>query len=125
MKFYIIIAILFISNLIFIIKYFKIKKEIKKYFEIGTGRNGFYLHKHWGYVEKNSYVFIKEIDRYSNGYSEIIIDKIEPLRAEYSIESNRDAKNKFVTLKLTKDIEWLEGEEHLKKIRREKFKGQI
>jgi len=41
--YYIISALLFISNLIFIIKYFKVKNEIKKYFEIGTGKLKDYL----------------------------------------------------------------------------------
>jgi len=67
-----------------------------------------------------AYVYVKEIDRYINGYSKIEIIKIEP-RGSYREDSTSYAKDNFVSLVLTTNIEWLEGEDHLKKVRKEKL----
>jgi hypothetical protein len=116
-----IILFLFLSNLIFIFKFIKIKNIIKSYYDIGTGRYGFYENKQYMDHSNASYVYVKEIDRYSNGYSEIKISKIEAFNKTYETDAVRSAKIKFISLKLTNEINWLEGEEHIKKIRKEKL----
>lgn len=113
-------VLFFILSIMFALKFFKLRKSIKKFEEIGTGRYGFYVNKHFN-TDKNSYVYVKEVDRYSNGYSEIILDRVEPLKRSYSSDAIDNARNNFISLKLTNDIEWLEGEEHLRKLRKEKL----
>lgn len=113
-------ALLIFCNAFFIYKYLKLKEGLKSYEKIGTGRCGFY--KYIGaYNYYNAYVYVIEIDRYTDGYSKIEIDKIEPLNKSYSSESNEKAKNNFISLKLTSEIEWLESEDHIKKLRKEKL----
>ena len=69
-------------------------------------------------------VHVKEVDRYTNGTSKIELLKIEvisgfdPQQFEYVkglIKSN------FCSIKTTSDIEWLESEESIKKMRKEKL----
>lgn len=62
--------ILFIINVFLCYKYFIIKKAVKSYEDIGTGKYGYYK-------TPKVIVYIKELDRYLNGYSKITIDKIE------------------------------------------------
>lgn len=118
---FVILGILVISNIIFIFKYLKIKKLTQSYHKIGTGRYGFYFNKHYVNNDKNSYVFVDEIDRYNNGYSEVKINKIEPFNIHYSNDAIKSAKDKFISLRFTTDITWLEGEDHLRKVRKEKL----
>jgi hypothetical protein len=58
----IILAFLFLGGMCFFgYKYLTIKKLIKKFQNIGTGRYGFYEKKSISY---NAYVYVDEIDRY-------------------------------------------------------------
>jgi len=118
-----IIALLVICNIIFIYRFIKLKKGLKKYQQIGTGRFGFYKYSHSSYLQYNSYIYVNEIDRYSGGFSKVEINRIEPLNSNYigkSIEYSRDS---FLTLMATQDITWLENEDHLKKLRKEKLES--
>lgn len=118
----ILILLLFICSIYFCYKYFTLKNGLKQYIDIGTGRYGFYRNN-TNYKAYNSIVYIKEIDRFTNGYSKIIIDNIETIsKDEYdSIEAIKRAKDNFLKLKLTNDIEWLESEDTIKKLRKEKL----
>jgi lipopolysaccharide export LptBFGC system permease protein LptF len=107
---YIALAFLFASSIFFNIKYFILRKGLKKYESIGTGKIGFY--KIYDY-----YVYIKEIDRYTNGYSRIKIDFIDSNNSYY----RNIIKKKFNSLVKTVNIEWLESEDNLKDIRKEKL----
>jgi hypothetical protein len=114
-----IILVLLVCNIFLFYLFFKLRKDIKKYEDIGTGRYGFYK---FGNSYK-SYVYVKELDRFTNGYSKIKIDKIETLETTRFSQKQSiiNAKANFVTLVLTNKIEWLEGEDQIKKKRKEKL----
>ena len=102
-------------------KYSKLKKGLKSYEAIGTERFGFYKVDCGNY---SSYVYIKEIDRYTDGYSKIKIDCIEPFhKQDYGDAATRHAMGKFLSLMKTTDIEWLESEDHIRKVRKEKLEN--
>lgn len=105
---------------VFLYKYIRLKKGLEQYKKIGTGRYGFYKFEKYGYPRKAN-VYVKEIDRYTNGYSKVEIDYIESIYSE--IEVAKEAKKRFVSLIETDAIEWLEGENHLKDVRKEKLKN--
>jgi hypothetical protein len=113
-------ALLIFCNAFFIYKYLKLKKGLKSYEKIGTGRCGFYKYT-GGYSVYNAYVYVIEIDRYTDGYSKIKIDRIEPLDKRYNSEANEKSKDSFISLRLTNEIEWLESEDHIKRLRKEKL----
>lgn len=116
----IIIAISLIINLILFVKYRKLKKSIQEYKSIGTGRYGFY---NFQYVNLYSaLVYVKELDRYTNGFSKIEIYKIETTcSVSYRDYTINMIKDKFISLKNTSDIEWLESEDQIKRLRKEKL----
>lgn len=119
--FIIISVCLFVATLLFLLflyKYLRLRKEIINFKNIGTGRYGVYVEK--GYL-CSAYVFIKEIDRYTNGYSKIKLNRIEKISSSFDKSDYESIKNKFISLKKTSDIEWLENEDHLKKLRKEKI----
>ena len=107
---YLALAFLFVLSLFFSIKYFLLRKGLKKYENIGTGRFGFY--KKFDY-----YVYIKEIDRYTNGFSKIKIDFIE-CDSNYYLDK---IKKDFNSLIKTTNIEWLESEDKIRQTRKEKL----
>lgn len=117
-----VVALVFLAGTIFFsYKYLTIKKLVKEYEEIGTGRYGFY---NFG-SSSSSYraiVYVDELDRYTDGYSKIRINRIEPTSiSSYKRDSKEKAENDFISLKLTSEIEWLESEDHIKKLRKEKL----
>lgn len=114
----VIIFILLLAGNVFLgYKYFRFKQAIKSYNEIGTGRIGFYVYNPTG--NYSAIVFVKELDRYTDGYSKLKIDRIEPKGGgETSIEWATEA---FTSLKKTLDVEWLESIDQIKKIRKEKL----
>lgn len=114
-------AILFLSNLFIFYKYKKLKNGLKEYLNIGTGRYGFYNYICNYSREYSAIVYVKEIDRYTNGYSKIKIDNIEPVYKNYLETSIEKANEHFVSLKLTADIDWLESEDYIRKTRKEKL----
>jgi len=76
---------------------------------------------------KNAYicnVYIKEIDRYTNGLSKIELVKIEvvsgfdPTQIEWV---KQGVKARFSSIKKTSEIEWLESVESIKKLRKKKL----
>ena len=113
------VSLFFISNAFFVFKYIRLRKGINEYKEIGTGRLGFYMNCR----SYRAIVYVKELDRFSNGYSSIKIDRIESCETgSYGTsQSISDAKNSFITIKLTEKIEWLESEENLKRTRKAKL----
>jgi hypothetical protein len=102
-------------------KYSKLKKGLKFYEDIGTDRFGFY--KIDSGKNYSSYVYIKEIDRYTNGYSKIKLDNIEPFNKTYNNEAIEWARKNFLSLMKTTDIEWLESEDYIRKVRKEKLEN--
>lgn len=119
--FSIILLLLFFSNLFMYNKYNKLKAEINSYNNIGTGRYGFYNNIITTYSDYNAIIYVIELDRYLDGYSKIKIDKIEPFNKRYSSKAIELANENFLTLKTTSKIEWLESEDYIKKLRKEKL----
>lgn len=118
----IIIAISLIINLILFVKYRKLKKSIQEYKSIGTGRYGFYNYNFHYSSLYSALVYVKELDRYTNGFSKIEIYKIETTCSVlYRDNTINMIKDKFISLKNTSDIEWLESEDQIKKLRKEKL----
>lgn len=107
-----------IGNGYFGYKYFMFKKLTKEY-EFGTGRVGFYKYCSSG-SSYRAIVYVKEIDKYTDGYSLLKIDRIEPTGGDKET-SERWAKSDFVSLRLTSDIEWLESVDQIKRLRKEKL----
>jgi len=118
------ILLLIASNVYYFLKYRKLRNRISEYDDIGTGRYGFYKYKSNNYTNNRMvYVYVKELDRYTDGYSKIKIDKIEPFQTSMVEETITKAKEDFMSLRLTSDIEWLESEDHMKKLRKEKLEN--
>lgn len=125
-----IIEIIFIATtllftsafIIYLFKYRKLKKQVKEYEDIGTGRCGFYLNQNNSLLYR-TIVYVKEIDRYTDGYSKIKIDRIEVYDRKYSRESKQRVHSDFMSLKDTDKIEWLESEKTTKQARKEKLKN--
>ena len=121
MTFILIFLLLIVSTvgIFYFIKYNKLKKSIKSYESIAIGRYGFYISSPNSSSFKAN-VYVKEIDRYSSGYSKIKIDRIEPYHSLYydSVISSITGE-----LKLTSEIEWLESEDHLRRLRKEKLEN--
>jgi hypothetical protein len=113
---------LFLSNLFIYSKYKKLKTKIKDFCNIGTGRCGFY-ESIANYSSYNSIVYIKELDRYTDGHSKIKIDKIEPINKKYLTQANEQANERFLSLRLTSEIKWLESEDYIRKLRKEKLEN--
>ena len=73
-------------------------------------------------------IYIKEIDRYTNGMSKIEMTNIEVVSG---IDISQDdylktcIKNRFQSIKKTSDIEWLDSEESLKEMRKQKLEKII
>ena len=71
-----------------------------------------------------SLVYVNELDRYTNGESKIEIQKIEPCIEENKMSRERIEKyikSKFKSLVKTSDVTWLESEQSIKDIRRNKL----
>lgn len=67
---------------------------------------------------------VKELDRYTNGMSKISITDMEVISGfdTYQYEYVKKCMgNKFQSVKKTSDIEWLESEESLKEVRKQKL----
>ena len=68
---------------------------------------------------------VKEIDKYTNGMSKIELIDIEIISGYDSSQYDyvkKSMKTKFSSLKKTSEIEWLESEENIKELRRQKLK---
>lgn len=69
-------------------------------------------------------VHVKELDRYTNGLSKIQIIKLDVMSG-YDHEQyewvKHCIKERFVSIKKTVEITWLESEENLKEIRKQKL----
>jgi len=70
-------------------------------------------------------IHVKELDRYTNGMSKIELTNVE-LIAGFDNSQFDHVKNsmriKFSSLKKTTEIEWLESEETIKELRKQKLK---
>ena len=70
-------------------------------------------------------LYIKELDRYTNGMSKIELTEIELISGFDSSKIDHvkiNMRTKFSSLKKTSDIEWLESEESIKELRKQKLK---
>jgi len=70
-------------------------------------------------------LYVKELDRYTNGMSKIELTEIELISGFDSSQFEhvkRTMRTKFPSLKKTSDVEWLESEDNIKEIRRQKLK---
>lgn len=69
-------------------------------------------------------IFVKELDRYTNGMSKLELINIEVVSGfdvnQYSWVK-KTLQNKFSSLKKTSDIEWLESETEIKELRKQKL----
>ena len=70
-------------------------------------------------------LYVKELDRYTNGMSKIELTEIELISGFDSSQFDhvkRTMRTKFSSLKKTSEIEWLESEDSIKELRRQKLK---
>jgi len=71
-----------------------------------------------------SVIYVTEIDRFTNGESQIKIDKID-VGVSNSKVSHKSIENfitsSFVSVKNTSEIEWLESEQSIKDVRKNKL----
>lgn len=70
-------------------------------------------------------IHVKELDRYTNGMSKIQLINLEitsGFRSDQYSWVTSCAKSNFSSLKKTSEIEWLESEETIKEMRKEKLK---
>lgn len=76
----------------------------------------------------DSIVYIRELDRYTNGVSKIELVKIE-VTSGFDVYQydwiKKCLQSRFASLKKTSDIEWLESEEKLKEQRKQKLQKII
>lgn len=105
--------------------------------ELSTKRNGFFsetitlLSKEEKADGKtgdpyNFIIYIKELDRFTNGMSKIQLTDIELISGydNYQYEwAKQCIKDKFSSLKKTSEIDWLESEESIKDMRKQKLKN--
>lgn len=70
-------------------------------------------------------IYVQEIDRYTNGTCKVQLSKIEIISGfkndQYEWVKSLLTK-KFISIKKISDVEWLESEEDIKKLRKEKLK---
>lgn len=116
---YIFLLLLFGSTSIMTYKYIKLKNWVKSYEEIGTGKHGFYMYNKGSY---SAIVYVNEIDRFKDGYSKIKFDYAEGI-GNWKTDSKEKSKLDFISLITTDKVEWLESEEDIKKIRKEKLEN--
>lgn len=103
--------------------------------ELSTKRNGYYVDsivllskedKEKGKTGDNySFViYVKELDRYTNGMSKIQLTNLE-LTSGFDHNQydwvKTCVRDKFSSLKKTSDIDWLESEESIKEMRKQKL----
>jgi hypothetical protein len=113
-----IIILSLVGNVYFGYKYFRFKKLTKE-FDIGTGRVGFYKYSSGG-GSYRAIVYVKELDKYTDGYSLLKIDRVEATGSDKNT-SRQWATDNFISLRLTSEIEWLESVDQIKRLRKEKL----
>lgn len=136
----ILVVLLVVSTIVFIFLNTKNVKRLKMIINDVINQNirkGYYVEKVDLLTEPNldkndsknfdpyqMYVYITEIDRYTNGQSKIKLDKIEvisgfkPTQYEYVKQTIKD---RFCSLRDTSDINWIESENSIKEQRKEKL----
>ena len=70
-------------------------------------------------------LYVKELDRYTNGMSKIELSDIELISGFDSSQFDhvkRTMRTKFSSLKKTNEVEWLESEDNIKELRKQKLK---
>lgn len=88
-------------------------------------RKGYYkLNCHQGLINYTGIIYVSEIDRYKNGESKISLDYVEIDTGDGKLDY-QSAKSfltkSFVSLMKTSEIEWLESENDLKELRKNKL----
>jgi hypothetical protein len=127
------ISILIISNLTYLIKYKSLQKKTKDIISdlespLRRGYMSTKLTHTDGITLKvttfHPNVFVKEIDRFTNGECKLEIEKIEPGIAETTYPHERVeeyVKGIFHSVHKISDVNWLETEISLKEIRKSKL----
>jgi len=122
-----------ISTLVFYLKYKKLNSKVNKVISNLKSplRKGHYqgalkITNGAGLTEENFYpiIYVKELDRFTNGESKIEIDYIETCISEDRISSEKVKKyieTSFKSVVKTSDITWLESENAIKESRRNKL----
>ena len=70
-------------------------------------------------------LYVKELDRYTNGMSKIELTDVELISGFDNTQFDyvkRTMRTKFSSLRKTSDIEWLESEDSIKEVRKQKLK---
>lgn len=131
----VILSLLFVSSLGFMLtfksKYQTLKDKFTKLDSFikdveSPLRKGYYREKGWtqGNIKFDVIIFVSEIDRYKNGESRIKLDSVEidVDKGAFNYNSAYNfAKNTFLTLRKTADIEWLESENEIRELRKSKL----
>ena len=123
--------LLFLLSIVLIIKNKSLSNKIKKFISEKPLRTG-YMTFDLKITEFDkpdfcfeSLVYVNELDRYTNGESKIEINKIEPGIDENKmakVRVEKHIKDKFKSLVKTVDVTWLESEQSVKDIRKQKLK---
>lgn len=121
----IVFTILFISYKSKYTKLVKLVKELNKpirrgYYKVECHQTGNFV----GTIDYTCVVYVSEIDRFTNGESKISLDNIEiGCGNKLFNKSNAETfiRKEFQSLVETTDITWLESEQSIKDIRKNKL----
>jgi hypothetical protein len=124
----IVLIIAFLELIYLIILKIKLNK-IKYILNDDIGRVGYYTISHWTIgTSKNPIeftVFVKELDRYTNGDSEIKLTRVEllicPFKSRESIIN--EIKLSFSSVMKSSDITWTVSENAIKELRKKKLEA--
>jgi hypothetical protein len=118
------IPILIITNIItlsgfvfLLIRKIAVNKKIKDLKKLPSLKMGFYRIP---YSRGDAIIWIKELDRYNNGFSKIELIKVEPPNSDLSYVKDY-IKGNFQTIKRTSDIEWCDSVNQIKEERKHKL----
>jgi hypothetical protein len=125
------LCILAISNLVYLIKYKSLYKKTNDIIsELDKPLRRGYMQTSLTHTDPKTLkvttfhpsIYVKEIDRFTNGECKLEIEKVEPGFSKipsYQIEEY--VKNQFHSVHKITDITWLESEVALKEIRKSKL----
>lgn len=124
-----IISGLSVITLFVLYKYLMLNRKVSKTIKNIESpiRKGYYeisLEQGTQKTQIDIHVFVKEIDRYTNGNSRLKLDNIE-IHCGNNLYDKKSiliyVRKTFVSLKKTSDIEWLESENAIKEARKNKL----
>lgn len=119
-------------SIIYIFKYKKLKTDFIKMTK--PLRTGYYSNMYTQRSKNNlseideidykAIVFVDEVDRFTNGESKIIFKKLELSSDSSEFKSacaEKFIRDRFVSIIQTSDVTWLESEQSIKNMRKEKL----